>query len=183
MPQKKNPDITELIRGKTGRVNGDLVTLLTMMKGLPLAYNKDMQEDKEALFDALDNVKLCLKTFIPMLATMRVLKDNMRNAAARGFINATDCADYLVKKGMPFRDAYKITDTLVAQCIEKGLTLETLPLDDYRAMTDLFAEDVYEAISLDTCVRERKSEGGPSPEEVTKQIALAEEKLNGLSEL
>ncbi len=177
MPQKKNPDITELIRGKTGRVNGDLMTLLTMMKGLPLAYNKDMQEDKEAIFDAVDNVKLCVKTFTPMLATMRVLKDNMRNAAARGFINATDCADYLVKKGMPFRDAYKITGTLVAKCIEKGTTLEALPLDDYKAMTDLFAEDVYEAISLDTCVRERKSEGGPSPEEVAKQIALAEKRL------
>ena len=166
MPQKKNPDITELIRGKTGRVNGDLMTLLTMMKGLPLAYNKDMQEDKEAIFDAVDNVKLCVKTFTPMLATMRVLKDNMRNAAARGFINATDCADYLVKKGMPFRDAYKITGTLVAHCIDEGLTLETLPISDYKTMTDLFDEDVYEAISLDTCVRERKSEGGPSPEAV-----------------
>ncbi len=174
MPQKKNPDITELIRGKTGRVNGDLVTLLTMMKGIPLAYNKDMQEDKEAVFDAVDNVKLCLKTFTPMLATMRVLKDNMRNAAARGFINATDCADYLVKKGMPFRDAYKITGTLVAECIEKGLTLETLPLEEYAKMTELFTEDVYEAISLDTCVRERKSYGGPSPDEVKNQIRNAE---------
>jgi argininosuccinate lyase len=177
MPQKKNPDVTELIRGKTGRVNGDLMTLLTMMKGLPLAYNKDMQEDKEAIFDAVDNVKLCVKTFTPMLATMRVLKDNMRNAAARGFINATDCADYLVKKGMPFRDAYKITGTLVAQCIEKGLTLETLPLADYKAMTELFDEDVYDAISLDTCVCERKSEGGPSPDAVREQIKLAEEAL------
>ena len=181
MPQKKNPDVTELIRCKTGRVNGDLVTLLTMMKGLPLAYNKDMQEDKEAIFDALDNVKLCVKTFTPMLATMRVIKENMRNAAARGFINATDCADYLVKKGMPFRDAYKITGTLVAQCIEKGLTLETLPIADYKAMTDLFAEDVYDAISLDTCVKERKSFGGPSPDEVVKQIASAEKALEGLT--
>ncbi len=181
MPQKKNPDVTELIRGKTGRVNGDLVTLLTMMKGLPLAYNKDMQEDKEAIFDALDNVKLCVKTFTPMLATMRVIKENMRNAAARGFINATDCADYLVKKGMPFRDAYKITGTLVAQCIEKGLTLETLPIADYKAMTDLFDEDVYDAISLDTCVKERKSFGGPSPDEVVKQIASAEKALEGLT--
>ena len=177
MPQKKNPDVTELIRGKTGRVNGDLVTLLTMMKGIPLAYNKDMQEDKEAIFDALDNVKLCVRTFTPMLATMRVIKDNMRNAAARGFINATDCADYLVKKGMPFRDAYKITGTLVAQCIEKGLTLETLPLEDYKAMTDNFGEDVYEAISLDTCVKERKSFGGPSPDAVAAQIASAEGEL------
>lgn len=177
MPQKKNPDITELIRGKTGRVNGDLITLLSMLKGLPLAYNKDMQEDKEAIFDAVDNVKLCVKTFIPMISTMKVLKENMRNAAARGFINATDCADYLVKKGMPFRDAYKITGTLVAQCIEKGLTLETLPLDDYRAMTELFGEDVYQAINLETCVRERKSEGGPSPEAVNEQIAIARKAL------
>ena len=183
MPQKKNPDVTELIRGKTGRVNGDLMTLLTMMKGLPLAYNKDMQEDKEAIFDAVDNVKLCVRTFTPMLATMRVLGDNMRNAAARGFINATDCADYLVKKGMPFRDAYKITGTLVAQCIEKGVTLETLPLEDYKAMTDNFDEDVYEAISLDTCVRERKSMGGPAPENVEKQIALAEQRLASLGNL
>ncbi|MBR2087342.1 MAG: argininosuccinate lyase, partial [Oscillospiraceae bacterium] len=149
MPQKKNPDVTELIRGKTGRVNGDLVTLLSMLKGIPLAYNKDMQEDKEAIFDAIDNVKLCVKTFIPMLATMRVNKENMRKAAAKGFINATDCADYLVKKGMPFRDAYKITGTLVARCIEQELTLETLPLAEYQKMTDLFTEDVYEAIALE----------------------------------
>ena len=172
MPQKKNPDITELIRGKTGRVVGDLTTLLAMLKGLPLAYNKDMQEDKEAIFDAIDNVKLCLKTFTPMLATMRVLKDNMRAAAARGFINATDCADYLVKKGLPFRDAYKITGTLVAACIRQGLTLETLPLEQYREMHTLFGEDVYHAISLDTCVRERRSEGGPAPESVRRQIDL-----------
>ena len=177
MPQKKNPDITELIRGKTGRVNGDLITLLSMLKGLPLAYNKDMQEDKEAIFDAVDNVKLCVKTFIPMISTMKVLKDNMRNAAAKGFINATDCADYLVKKGMPFRDAYKITGTLVAQCIEKNLTLETLPLEDYKAMTDIFDNDVYDAINLETCVRERKSEGGPSPEAVREQINIAKKAL------
>ena len=177
MPQTKNPDITELIRGKTGRVNGDLMTLLTMLKGLPLAYNKDMQEDKEAIFDAVDNVKLCVKTFIPMLATMRVIKENMRNAAAKGFINATDCADYLVKKGMPFRDAYKITGTLVAECIEKGLTLETLPLECYRKMTELFTEDVYEAISLETCVRERKSEGGPAPDAVKVQLEIAAKQL------
>ncbi len=177
MPQKKNPDVTELIRGKMGRVNGDLITLLTMLKGLPLAYNKDMQEDKEAIFDAVDNVKLCVKTFIPMLATMRVLKDNMRNASAKGFINATDCADYLVKKGMPFRDAYKITGTLVALCIEKGLTLETLPLDEYRKMTELFDDDVYNAISLDTCVRERKSEGGPSPDAVRYQLEITAKAL------
>ncbi len=177
MPQKKNPDVTELIRGKTGRVVGDLMTLLSMLKGLPLAYNKDMQEDKEAIFDAIDNVKLCVKTFIPMLSTMRVLKDNMRKAAAKGFINATDCADYLVKKGMPFRDAYKITGTLVAKCIEQELTLETLPLEQYKEMTDLFTEDVYEAISLDTCVKERSSEGGPSPKAVAVQLAQLRERL------
>ena len=172
MPQKKNPDITELIRGKTARVYGDLQTLLTMMKGLPLAYNKDMQEDKEAIFDAVDNVKLCLETFTPMLETMRVLKDNMRAAAAKGFINATDCADYLVKKGMPFRDAYKISGTLVAECISKGLTLETLPLEEYQKMTPLFTEDVYDAISLETCVRGRVSQGGPSPKAVAEQLKL-----------
>ena len=170
MPQKKNPDITELIRGKTGRTTGDLVTLLSMLKGLPLAYNKDMQEDKEAIFDAVDNVKLCLKTFIPMIETMTVIKENMRNAAAKGFINATDCADYLVKKGMPFRDAYKITGTLVAECINKGLTLETLPLEEYKKLSELFDEDVYKAISLEECVNRRKSLGGPAPEAVAEQI-------------
>ena len=170
MPQKKNPDVTELIRGKAGRVYGDLITLLTMMKGLPLAYNKDMQEDKEAVFDAVDTVKLCLSTLIPLLQTMRVNKENMRAAAAKGFINATDCADYLVKKGMPFRDAYKITGRLVAQCIEKQLTLETLPLADYQAASPVFDEDVYQAIALETCVSERRVEGGPSPEAVQRQI-------------
>ncbi|MBQ8513780.1 MAG: argininosuccinate lyase [Ruminococcus sp.] len=177
MPQKKNPDITELIRGKTARVYGDLNTLLTMMKGLPLAYNKDMQEDKEAIFDAVDTVKLCVKTFIPMMETLTVNAENMRAAAAKGFINATDCADYLVKKGMPFRDAYKISGTLVAQCIAEGRTLETLPLSEYQKMTDLFTEDVYEAISLETCVRGRVSQGGPSPEAVAVQIALAKQQL------
>ena len=170
MPQKKNPDVTELIRGKTARVYGDLNTLLSMMKNLPLAYNKDMQEDKEAIFDAVDTVKLCINTFIPMLKTMTVLKDNMRAAAAKGFINATDCADYLVKKGMPFRDAYKITGTLVARCIELGVTLETLPIEEYKKLSDTFGEDVYDAISLDTCVNERKSQGGPAPESVKVQI-------------
>ncbi len=178
MPQKKNPDIAELVRGKTARVFGDNMTLLAMMKGLPLAYNKDMQEDKEAIFDAIDNVKLCLSTFIPMLETMSVYKDNMRNAAARGFINATDCADYLVKKGMPFRDAYKITGGLVAECIAKQTDLEHLPLEEYQEKTDLFDEDIYNAISLDTCVKERKSYGGPSPESVTKQIEITRNKLN-----
>ena len=177
MPQKKNPDITELIRGKTGRVTGDLVTLLSMLKGLPLAYNKDMQEDKEAIFDAIDNVKLCLKTFIPMIRTMRLNKENMRQAAARGFINATDCADYLVKKGMPFRDAYKITGQLVALCISRSLTLETLPLDEYKQYTDIFDEDVYTAINLETCVNQRNSEGGPSPSAVKVQIEKTLEQL------
>ena len=178
MPQKKNPDIAELVRGKTARVFGDNMTLLAMMKGLPLAYNKDMQEDKEAIFDAIDNVKLCLSTFIPMLETMSVYKDNMRNAAARGFINATDCADYLVKKGMPFRDAYKITGGLVAECIEKQTDLEHLPLECYQEKTELFTEDIYTAISLDTCVKERKSYGGPSPESVKTQIELTRKKLD-----
>lgn len=177
MPQKKNPDITELIRGKTGRVYGDLMTLLTMMKGLSLAYNKDMQEDKEAIFDAIDTVKLCLSTFIPMIETMKVLPENMRNAAANGFINATDCADYLVKKGMPFRDAYKITGTLVHTCIERNLTLETLPLKDYKALCDVFDKDVYDAINLETCVMQRKAAGGPAPESVMTQIKYVRNRL------
>lgn len=180
MPQKKNPDVTELIRGKTARVIGDNMTLLTMMKGLPLAYNKDMQEDKEAIFDAVDNIKMCLSTFIPMLETMTVLKDNMRKAAAKGFINATDCADYLVKKGMPFRTAYKITGGLVALCISRNTTLEDLSLADYKQQSELFDEDVYKAINLDTCVRERKSYGGPSPESVSTQIKLTRKKLEEL---
>lgn len=170
MPQKKNPDITELIRGKTGRVIGDLNTLLIMLKGTPLAYNKDMQEDKEAVFDAVDTVKLCLETFIPMISTMNVLKDNMRTAAAKGFINATDCADYLVKKGMAFRTAYKITGQLVAFCTEKNIVLEEVPLDVLKSYSQLFENDVYQAICLDTCVNERKSYGGPSPESVEIQI-------------
>ncbi len=180
MPQKKNPDVTELIRGKTARVIGDNMTLLTMMKGLPLAYNKDMQEDKEAIFDAIDNIRLCLVTFIPMLDTMRVIKENMRSAAARGFINATDCADYLVKKGMPFRTAYKITGGLVALCISKETTLEDLPLEEYKKHSELFDNDIYEAISMDTCVKERRSYGGPSPESVAAQIALTKKKLEEL---
>ncbi len=177
MPQKKNPDITELIRGKTGRVYGDLMTLLTMMKGLPLAYNKDMQEDKEAIFDAVDTVKLCLSTFIPMLETMSVNKENMRAAAAKGFINATDCADYLVKKGLAFRDAYKITGTLVAKCISLNTTLEDLPIYEYRQLCDTFDNDVYKAISLDTCVTQRNVVGGPAPDAVAKQIKYVREKL------
>ena len=170
MPQKKNPDITELVRGKTGRVYGDLMTLLTMMKGLPLAYNKDMQEDKEAVFDAIDTAKICLVTVIPMVQTMKVLPENMRKAAAKGFINATDCADYLTKKGVAFRDAYKITGQLVALCIQKDTVLEELPLEDYRTLSDVFEEDVYQAINLDSCVNGRKVPGGPAPQAVQAHI-------------
>ncbi len=177
MPQKKNPDIAELVRGKTGRVIGDLTATITMLKGIALAYNKDMQEDKEAIFDAIDTVKLCVSTFIPMLQTMTVLKDNMRNAAAKGFINATDCADYLVKKGMAFRDAYKITGGLVALCIEKNTVLEDLPLEDYKSACEVFDEGVYQAISLDTCVNERKSQGGPAPQRVKEQIENCKKEL------
>lgn len=169
MPQKKNPDIAELVRGKAGRAIGDLTTLLSMMKGLPLAYNKDMQEDKEAVFDAVDTLHMCLTAFVPMVDTMKVLPENMRKAAAKGFINATDCADYLVGKGLPFRDAYKVTGALVAYCIDHDLTLETLPLEEYQKFHALFAEDVYQAISLDTCVNGRKVPGGPAPENVEKE--------------
>ncbi len=170
MPQKKNPDLAELIRGKSGRVFGDLMGLLTMMKGLPLAYNKDIQEDKEAVFDAVDTVKLCLTPLIPMLETMTVREDNMRRAAAGGFINATDCADYLVaEKGLPFRDAYQITGELVALCIEKGETLETLPLEEYQRVCPSFDEGVFPAISLEKCVEGRKVPGGPAPENVRRE--------------
>ena len=173
MPQKKNPDIAELVRGKSGRVFGDLTTLLTVIKGIALAYNKDMQEDKEAIFDAVDTVKMCLTAFTPMIDTMTVLKDNMRLAAAKGFINATDCADYLVGKGLAFRDAYKCTGELVALCIDKGLTLETLPIGEYKAICDLFDDGVYEAINLDKCVNDRKVVGSPCSENVLKQVEIA----------
>ncbi|MBQ8953431.1 MAG: argininosuccinate lyase [Clostridia bacterium] len=175
MPQKKNPDMAELVRGKTGRVYGDLMALLTVLKGLPLAYNKDMQEDKEALFDAVDTLKMCLNVFTLMVKTMQVLEGNMRRAASNGFINATDCADYLVKKGMPFRSAYKITGQLVAECIEKRTTLEELPLDAYRAHSDLFGEDLYDDIRLETCVAKRISEGGTGIASVEKQIEAVKE--------
>lgn len=173
MPQKKNPDIAELVRGKSGRVFGDITTLLTVMKGIALAYNKDMQEDKEAIFDAVDTVKMCLNAFTPMIDTMTVLKDNMRHAAAKGFINATDCADYLVGKGLPFRDAYKATGELVALCIDKNLTLETLPLDEYKKICDLFDDGVYQAINLEKCVADRLVVGGPSIQSVENQIKYA----------
>ncbi len=174
MPQKKNPDVCELIRGKTGRVYGSLTTLLTMLKGLPLAYNKDMQEDKEAVFNAIDTVKQCLEVFTPMFSTMTLRKDNMRKAASKGFINATDCADYLTKKGMPFRDAYKTVGRLVSECIKADETLETLTLKDFGAISKTFGPDVYDALDLNTCVRERKVIGGPAPEEVKRQIAKIE---------
>ena len=170
MPQKKNPDITELIRGKSGRVFGDLMALLTMMKGLPLAYNKDMQEDKECVFDAIDTVELCLPVFTAMLDTLTVRKENMRRAAAGGFINATDCADYLVKKGMPFREAYLIVGRLVSQCIRAGETLDTLSLKDFKAVSKVFDEDVYQALELRTCVNGRKVCGGPAADSVRVQI-------------
>ena len=173
MPQKKNPDIAELVRGKSGRVFGDLAALLTVMKGIALAYNKDMQEDKEAVFDAVDTVKMCLNAFTPMIKTMTVLKENMRNAAAKGFINATDCADYLVGKGLPFRDAYKATGELVALCIDRDLTLETLPIEEYKKICPLFDEEVYKAINLEKCVADRLVHGGPSAESVEKQIEAA----------
>ena len=175
MPQKKNPDVAELVRGKTGRVYGNLITLLTVMKALPLAYNKDMQEDKEALFDAIDTVDLCLPVFAAMVDTLTVRPKDMAKAAAGGFINATDCADYLVKKGLPFREAYMIVGRLVNLCIKTGDTLDTLTLRDFRAISGLFDADVYQALALKTCVNGRKVYGGPARESVEKQISLIEE--------
>ena len=177
MPQKKNPDMAELVRGKTGRVYGDLMALLTTLKGLPLAYNKDMQEDKEAVFDACDTVKMCLQVFTGMIATLRARTDKMKLAAQKGFINATDLADYLVKKGMPFRSAYKISGQLVAQCIREGTVLEELPLDAYKAYSDLFEEDLYRDIDLLTCVEKRISLGGTSVASVLQQIAYVKERI------
>ena len=175
MPQKKNPDVAELVRGKTGRVYGSLVTLLTVMKGLPLAYNKDMQEDKECVFDAIDTVKMCLPVFTAMLDTLTVKEKNMHRAAAGGFINATDCADYLVKKGMPFREAYMIVGRLVNMCIKTGETLDTLPLKDFRSVSGVFDADVYQALELKTCVNGRKVYGGPAKEAVERQIEAIEQ--------
>ena len=170
MPQKKNPDMAELVRGKTGRVYGDLMALLTTLKGLPLAYNKDMQEDKEAVFDAVDTVKMCLEVFTGMIATLKANPDNMKRAAQKGFINATDLADYLVKKGMPFRSAYKISGSLVASCIKENTVLEELPLSRYQELSELFDADLYEAIDLKTCVEKRISEGGTSVASVLAQV-------------
>ena len=177
MPQKKNPDMAELVRGKTGRVYGDLMALLTTLKGLPLAYNKDMQEDKEAVFDAVDTVKMCLKVFAPMVQTMTAKPENMKKAAQGGFINATDLADYLVKKGLPFRSAYKISGQIVAKCIADGQVLETLPLDVYQTFSPLFGEDLYQDIDLTTCVEKRISQGGTSAASVKSQIAYVKERM------
>ena len=177
MPQKKNPDMAELVRGKTGRVYGNLMALLTTLKGLPLAYNKDMQEDKEAVFDTCDTVKMCLQVFAGMIATMTANRENMYKAAQKGFINATDLADYLVKKGTPFRSAYKISGQLVAHCIEKDTVLDELPLETYQAYSDLFEQDLYTEISLETCVNKRISEGGTCIASVKQQIKYVKEKI------
>ena len=177
MPQKKNPDMAELVRGKTGRVYGDLMALLTTLKGLPLAYNKDMQEDKEAIFDAVDTVEMCLKVFVGMIETLTAIPENMKTAAQKGFINATDLADWMVKNGLPFRSAYKIAGQLVARCIAEGTVLEALPLEVYKEYSDLFTEDVYHAIDLATCVATRISEGGTSVASVEAQIAYVKEQL------
>ena len=178
MPQKKNSDMAELVRGKTGRVYGDLLGLLTTLKGLPLAYNKDMQEDKEAVFDSLETVEMCLDIFAPMIQTMRLIPANMYKAAQEGFINATDLADYLTKKGMPFRSAYKIVGQIVAECIEKKTVLDSLPFEEYAKYTDIFEQDLYKEIALETCVEKRISEGGTSVSSVEKQIESIRKGLN-----
>ena len=177
MPQKKNPDMAELVRGKTGRVYGDLMALLTTLKGLPLAYNKDMQEDKESIFDAVDTVKMCLQVFTGMIETLTANTANMKRAAQTGFINATDLADYLVKKGMPFRSAYKISGQIVALCISGGTVLEELELGTYKEFSDLFEADLYEAIDLQKCVEKRISQGGTSVASVEEQISFVKESL------
>lgn len=177
MPQKKNPDMAELVRGKTGRVYGNLIATLTMLKGLPLAYNKDMQEDKEAIFDGVDTVKQCLKVFIPMIDTMKTQKQAMYAAAQKGFINATDLADYLVGKGLPFRSAYKLIGQLVAYCIQNNTVLEQLPYEEYQKQSPLFEQDLYNAIDLKQCVEKRISQGGTGSSSVQQQIAQVEEFL------
>ncbi len=178
MPQKKNPDIAELVRGKTGRVYGDLTAILTALKGIPLAYNKDMQEDKEAAFDAIDTAKLCIELFTAMIGSMTVRTARLREAASGGFINATDCADYLVKKGLPFRDAYRVSGHLVAYCIEHKTDFESLPLDVYREFSPLFDEGIYDAVNLDNCANRRTVYGGPSHDSVMRQIALVREAVS-----
>lgn len=170
MPQKKNPDVAELIRGKSGRVFGNLMGILTVMKGIPLAYNKDMQEDKEGIFDSIDTVKMCLPVFTEMIRTMKINETNMRKGAGGGFTNATDAADYLVKKGMPFRNAHEVIGKIVFYCISKDMSLEDMSLEEFKEFSDVFEEDVYDAISLETCVNERKVPGGPAKESVKESI-------------
>jgi argininosuccinate lyase len=180
MPQKKNPDIAELVRGKTGRVYAALMSILTTMKGIPLAYNKDMQEDKELTFDAIDTVKGCLALFNGMIATMTVNPKRMRDSAKNGFTNATDAADYLVNHGVPFRDAHGIVGQLVLLCIDRGIALDDLPLADYKAVSPVFEEDIYDAISMETCVNKRNTVGAPGPEAMQAVIARNEEYLQNL---
>ena len=180
MPQKKNPDIAELVRGKSGHVFGDLMTLLTVMKDIPLAYNKDMQEDKEAIFDGVDTIKMCLPVFTDMLATLTLKKDNLRKGAAGGFTNATDYADYLVKKGVPFREAHTISGKTVFYCIFKDKALEDLTIEEFKEFSSLIEEDVYEAISLETCVNERKIYGGPAKEAVETAIVNGQNFLKSI---
>lgn len=178
MPQKKNSDMAELVRGKSGRVYGDLIATLTMLKGLPLAYNKDMQEDKEGIFDGLKTVQDCLQVFVPMLDSMKVNKENMLSSCKTGFINATDLADYLTKKGLPFREAYKLVGSIVGKCVKEKITLEDISLDEYKQMCELFDKDLYEEIALETCVNKRNSEGGTSKTQVAKQIEKLTEFLD-----
>jgi argininosuccinate lyase len=178
MPQKKNPDMAELVRGKTGRVYGDLMGMLTMLKGIPLAYNKDMQEDKECIFDGVETVIKCLDVFAPMIKTLKPLKENMYKACTKGFINATDLADYLTKKGMPFRSAYKIVGTIVGDCVKKGITLDEYPLEDYKKYADIFDEDLYQEISMETCIKKRISKGSTGYESVKEQLLYVKDFLS-----
>ena len=177
MPQKKNPDMAELVRGKTGRVYGDLIATLTMLKGLPLAYNKDMQEDKESVFDGVETVIKCLDVFAPMVKTLKPLKENMYKACTKGFINATDLADYLAKKGLPFRSSYKIVGTIVGECIKKGVTLEEYSLEEYKKHSELFSDDLYEEISMEACIKKRISKGSTGYESVKEQLNYVKEFL------
>ena len=181
MPQKKNPDVAELVRGKTGRVYGDLVALLTVMKGLPLAYNKDMQEDKEPIFDAVDTIQKCLLVIEPMLRTMQVHGDTMALGAKGGFTNATDLADYMAKKGVPFREAHELVGRIVLQCSKKGVGLEDLNLRDYQELSPIFEEDLFRSIGIEYCVRARKITGGPSPETVAEGIKVSRKALESLT--
>ena len=177
MPQKKNPDIAELLRGKTGRVYGALISILTTMKGIPLAYNKDMQEDKELTFDAIDTVKGCLRLFTGMISTMEFRRDVMEASAKNGFTNATDAADYLVNHGVPFRDAHGIVGRLVLLCIDRGISLDELPLEEYQKISPVFEEDIYDAVSMKTCVEKRETYGAPGPDVMKKVIAVNREYL------